>query len=279
MSGEAARGLAQEFGAGLAMAPSPAAMDIETDFLGSAAARMVQPREFMLTFDDGPLPGATERLLHALAALRTSSGRPVRAGFFLVGEAPENFWWKRYYYAPYDIHPKGSIVKYPHLVRQIRQAGHLIGNHTMHHPWVRWPWLRNSAVIREELLQWEAAIKPILGIVSPRLFRSSYSIYSAPVCAGARWAGYQIIMGKAVGDTAPGIGGEQFKPIALHVLERWRHSYPCVLIFHENSRATCNHIGAIVDYLQQKGFRLVDFDPARLPGNEETGCVKVEISR
>lgn len=243
-------------------------MDINTDFVSNpAAARIVQSREFMLTFDDGPLPEATERVLNALATLRTGNGRPVRAGFFLVGEAPEHFWWRRYYYAPYEIHPKGSIVKYPDLVRQIGQAGHLIGNHTMHHPWVRWPWLRNSAVIREELLQWEAVFKPILGTVSPRLFRSSYSIYSATVCDSARWAGYRIVMGKAAGDTAPGINGGQLKLTALRVLKKWRYPYPCVLIFHENSRATCNHIGAVVNYLQQQGFRLVDFDPARLPEN------------
>lgn len=241
-------------------------MDIGTDFLGSAVtAGMTRSREFMLTFDDGPLPGATERLLSALAMLQNSSGRPIKAGFFLVGGAPENFWWQRYYYAPYEIHPKGSIVNYPYLVQDISQGGHLIGNHTMHHPWVRWPWLRNSAVIQEELLQWEAAIQPILGAVSPRLFRASYSIYSASVRDSVRRAGYRIIGGKATGDTAPGIGGEQLKLTVLRVLKAWRQPYPCVLIFHESSRATYNHLGAVVNYLKQQSFRLVDFDPARLP--------------
>ncbi|MFO1433506.1 MAG: polysaccharide deacetylase family protein [Candidatus Competibacteraceae bacterium] len=256
-------------------------MDIDTDFLGRVpTAGMVRSREFMLTFDDGPLPGATERILSALATLQNSSGRPVKAGFFLVGGAPENFWWQRYYYAPYEIHAKGSIVNYPDLVRDISQAGHSIGNHTMHHPWVRWPWLRNSTVIREELLQWEAALQPILGAVSPRLFRASYSIYSASVRESVHRAGYRIIKGKAVGDTAPGMGGEQLKLAALRVLKMWRHPYPCVLIFHENSRATCNHLGAVVNYLQQQqGFRLVDFNPMRLPESEQTSHVKFETAR
>jgi len=241
-------------------------MDIDTDFPGSAStAGMARSREFMLTFDDGPLPGATERLLSALAALQTSHGRPVRAGFFLVGGAPECFWRQRYYYAPYEIYPKGNIVNYPNLVIKISQAGHLIGNHTMHHPWIRWPWLRNPAIIREELLAWETAIQPILGAVPPRLFRSSYSIYSVPVSDSARWAGYRIVRGKTTGDTAPAIGGEQLKLMVLRILKNWRQPYPCVLIFHEHSHATCNHLGAVVNYLQQEGFRLVDFDPARLP--------------
>lgn len=59
-----------------------------------------------LTFDDGPDPGSTPRLLNILS----ESG--VRALFFCSGKAAE---------------------KYPHLVRQIRTSGHQVGNHGYNH--------------------------------------------------------------------------------------------------------------------------------------------------
>lgn len=59
-----------------------------------------------LTFDDGPHPVYTERLLDGLKK------RNVKATFFLIGK---------------------SADKYPELVKRMAEEGHLIGNHTMDH--------------------------------------------------------------------------------------------------------------------------------------------------
>jgi peptidoglycan/xylan/chitin deacetylase (PgdA/CDA1 family) len=59
-----------------------------------------------LTFDDGPDPEFTPRLLDLLAKTK------VPATFFLVGEAAE---------------------RHPGLVRRIAEEGHVVGNHTFHH--------------------------------------------------------------------------------------------------------------------------------------------------
>ena len=64
-------------------------------------------REVWLTFDDGPDPQATPRVLALLAQ------HGARATFFLVGREAE---------------------KNPGLVREILAAGHAIGNHTHTHP-------------------------------------------------------------------------------------------------------------------------------------------------
>jgi peptidoglycan/xylan/chitin deacetylase (PgdA/CDA1 family) len=63
--------------------------------------------EVVLTFDDGPLPATTPRVLAALAA------ECVRATFFLIGK---------------------SASEYPDLVRRIAAEGHSIGHHTWQHP-------------------------------------------------------------------------------------------------------------------------------------------------
>jgi len=61
---------------------------------------------YFLTFDDGPHPGSTPLLLSLLRNYN------VKATFFLVGSQAE---------------------KYPHLVNEIKQMGHVIGNHSYSH--------------------------------------------------------------------------------------------------------------------------------------------------
>lgn len=59
-----------------------------------------------LTFDDGPVPEVTPFVLEELAKAN------ARATFFQVGE---------------------NAVKYPELALEVKQRGHLLGNHTQHH--------------------------------------------------------------------------------------------------------------------------------------------------
>jgi peptidoglycan/xylan/chitin deacetylase (PgdA/CDA1 family) len=63
-------------------------------------------REVVLTFDDGPSPPATTRVLAALAR------ECVRATFFMVGK---------------------SALEYPELVRRIAAEGHTVAHHTWSH--------------------------------------------------------------------------------------------------------------------------------------------------
>jgi peptidoglycan/xylan/chitin deacetylase (PgdA/CDA1 family) len=63
--------------------------------------------EVVLTFDDGPWPATTSRVLSALAQ------ECVRATFFLIGR---------------------SASAHPELVRRIAAEGHTIGTHTWSHP-------------------------------------------------------------------------------------------------------------------------------------------------
>lgn len=64
-------------------------------------------KEVVLTFDDGPLPTTTSKILSALAR------ECVRATFFLIGKSAE---------------------ANPQIVQRIADAGHSIGHHTWSHP-------------------------------------------------------------------------------------------------------------------------------------------------
>lgn len=219
----------------------------------------------MLSFDDGPLPETTEHVLDSLAKLKAADGTPVKAGFFLLADAPDEFWQRRIYYAPYELWPqKGSIAKYPEIARRIKQEGHVIGNHTTHHPWFRWPWLITKKAVLAEFTEWEAIHESVLGATEMRLFRPPYLILSTHVRETANRLGYQIVMGKSVGDSRPGATVAMIQQKTQSILAAWNKPHPCLLIFHDNRPVTYRHLVEIVGKLQQQGFRLVHFDPNRL---------------
>src|ERR1700688_2730128 len=72
-----------------------------------AVCRTAQPRKLALTFDDGPNPAITLKLLDLLDRYR------AKATFFVVGK---------------------FVRESPALVKEIAARGHLVGNHTETHP-------------------------------------------------------------------------------------------------------------------------------------------------
>lgn len=90
-------------------------------------------KHIALTFDDGPHPRYTEKLLDGLAE------RGVKATFFVTGANAE---------------------KYPEIVKRMQEEGHLIGNHTYHHVQLT---AANGEKFREEIISTNEVIKEITG--------------------------------------------------------------------------------------------------------------------
>jgi peptidoglycan/xylan/chitin deacetylase (PgdA/CDA1 family) len=78
---------------------------------GPAITYTNSPRKLAITFDDGPNPTMTPKLLDLL------DRHKVRATFFVIGQ-----------YAR----------QYPELLRETVARGHVIGNHTDSHPNLFW---------------------------------------------------------------------------------------------------------------------------------------------
>jgi len=184
-----------------------------------------------LTFDDGPDPAWTPRILDVLAQ------RGVHAAFFVIG---------------------GNAQSHPELVRREFAEGHTVGNHTFTHPdLARVSPLRMEVELNvtEKLLEW------ITGR-HPRLFRPPYhsdqALDEAPnaqVIARASAMGY-LILGQ---DIDP----EDFslrdpREIARRVLAKARDGG--VILLHDgggNRQATLDALPLILDGLAQQGIQVV----------------------
>lgn len=92
-----------------------------------------EPKKIALTFDDGPHPVCTPKLLDGLKE------RGVKASFFITGENAE---------------------QYPELVERMHKEGHLIGNHTYSHIQLT---KQNRKQFREELVKTNGIISGITG--------------------------------------------------------------------------------------------------------------------
>jgi peptidoglycan/xylan/chitin deacetylase (PgdA/CDA1 family) len=105
-------------------------------------------RRLALTFDDGPDPAWTPRILDTLAAAG------VRATFFLVGE---------------------RAARAPALVRAMAGAGHEIGNHSWSH---RSLWLSGPRQTDDEIGRAHALLADLAG-QAPRHFRPPWGMVNA----------------------------------------------------------------------------------------------------
>jgi len=135
-----------------------AALSTQSQLFGPVLIASHNPNEIALTYDDGPNDIATERLLDILAH------HQVRASFFFIGR---------------------FVRERPQIARAVASAGHLIGNHTMTHPWLAW---QSASRIREELTSCNALLEDTLG-VPVRYFRAPHGARRPIVLHTARELG------------------------------------------------------------------------------------------
>lgn len=116
-----------------------------------------------LTFDDGPHPKHTPRVLKAL------SDANVRATFFVVGKLAE---------------------RNPDLVRRIVAEGHALGNHTYHHPQ---PGVATAGELVQEI-RWTNEVLAGVAGVATNLFRPPHGKISAWKLLRLWQAGQTIVL-------------------------------------------------------------------------------------
>ncbi len=120
-------------------------------------------REVALTFDDGPNPPYTDRILDVLHE------EHAHATFFVVGRA---------------------VVAYPATMRRIVREGNAVGNHTWDHGHMI---VESEASMRQQLERTSAAIERITG-VRTHLMRPPFGARDFAVISEAHKLGYRVVM-------------------------------------------------------------------------------------
>jgi len=210
------------------------------------------PRKVALTFDDGPDPKFTPRILDILKE------KQAPAAFFVIGNAAKDS---------------------PRLLRRTYGEGHEIGNHTFTHPHFA---DLNETFIRSELNLTELVLESRLGVKSI-LFRPPYGIDHQPDSADEvsllpipQKLGYLLVgaridphdWGSEAGVPPPGPA-----EIAKAVLTQARAGKGNIILLHDgggNRSATVTALPEIIDGLRASGLQIV-------PVSELVGQTRAQV--
>lgn len=155
-----------------------AALRPQSQVFGRTLVAPKRPDEVVLTYDDGPNDRATEELLELFAE------HEVCAAFFMIGR---------------------FVRERKALARRVLAAGHIVGNHTMTHPWLAW---QSGRRIREELRVCNEILEDTLG-ERVRYFRPPHGARRPLVLRYAEELGLTVVQWNVMGlDWNPiGAGG------------------------------------------------------------------------
>ena len=118
-----------------------------------------------LTFDDGPHPTKTKKILDVLDKYN------VKATFFVIGE---------------------NATKYPDILREVNSRGHEIGNHTYDHKSI---YKLDTDGVAEEIEKCTRAIETVIGS-RPTLFRPPEGFMNDDLARVVDSCGYNVVLWK-----------------------------------------------------------------------------------
>lgn len=190
--------------------------------------------EVVITFDDGPLPPYTDRVLATLAS------QCVKATFFMVGQMAR---------------------AYPNTVRRVYNAGHTIGTHSQHHPFNMGGF--DLPRITSEVDDGIASVQKAVGdarAVSPffRIPGLARSHQAEAFLASqnlAVWSADEV-----ADDWFRGITPAQIVRKAINRIEARGHRG--VLLLHDIHPATAMALPTLLKELKTRGYRIVQAVPA-----------------
>ena len=149
----------QEGAAPMGSAGVDALRELDAAYLGDTTQPVIY-----LTFDAGYENGCTAKILDVLQK------HEVPAAFFLVGN---------------------YLEKNADLVRRMVSQGHIVGNHTMHHPDMSK--ISDRSAFEKELRDLENLYKEVTGQELPKFYRPPQGIYSEENLKMAQELGYKTV--------------------------------------------------------------------------------------
>lgn len=174
-----------------------------------------------LTFDDGPHPVMTERLLNVL------KDKDVPGTFFVVGK---------------------MAVRYPLLVKEIARDGNELANHTFSHRNIST--LSNKALL-SELAQTRRVIRELTGQDSV-LYRPPGGGYSKRSLKTASKAGYHMVLWTVLSKDVGGASSDAMRQRILHAAADGG-----IVLMHSGMPNTVDMLPDVIDELRARGYHFV----------------------
>ena len=141
----------------------PAAVDTLKNY-DAAYVGNTKEKVLYLTFDAGYENGCTAKILDTLKE------QDIKAAFFLVGN---------------------YIEKNPDLVKRMVDEGHIVANHTMHHPDMSK--ISEKEAFSKELTNLESLFRSVTDKEMPKYYRPPQGIYSEKNLLLAKELGYKTV--------------------------------------------------------------------------------------
>ena len=177
-----------------------------------------------LTFDDGPTPEITERVLEILDKYH------IKATFFCIGD---------------------NVRKHPEIVQKILSKQHSVGNHTYSHL-KGWKTPTKTYISNSEAC--EIKLNSLFKIRNSKLFRPPYGKITPWQSYKLRKLGYKIIMWDVLSkDYDANISAEKcYENVIQNV------SSGSIIVFHDSNKAKDNVLNSLektIETLKSKGFK------------------------
>ncbi|HAP69589.1 MAG TPA: hypothetical protein DCR04_07665 [Flavobacteriales bacterium] len=172
-----------------------------------------------LTFDDGPDPEVTPRVLDVLRE------EGVKGSFFVIGRIAE---------------------KYPELVQKIVDEGHVVGNHTYNHDYVF-----SKELAEKQVSEGQEVIQKIIG-KKPTYFRPPFGVMT-PEIANAVKKEQCAIIGW---DLRSQDGRIRTKEATIKRVKN-NLKKATVLLFHDTNPTTPEALREIIHLCKQNGMKIV----------------------
>ena len=193
-------------------------------YIGDTSDRVIY-----LTFDAGYENGCTEKILDVLKK------HQVPAAFFLVGN---------------------YMQKNADLVRRMASEGHIVGNHTMHHPDMSK--ISDPAAFEKELEDLENLYREITGAELPKYYRPPQGTYSEENLKMAQKLGYKTVFWSLAyvdwNNDAQPTKEEAFSKLIPRI-----HNGAVVLL-HSTSRTNAEILDELLTKWKELGYRFETLD-------------------
>lgn len=192
---------------------------VKPDKLANTVSTIDPKKKYVaLTFDDGPLPATTAKIIQTLAK------KDVKATFFLLGQ---------------------NAKAYPALVKQIYEAGHELASHSYSHPSLK---KLAQEAIKKEVLATDKAIFEATGQL-PKTLRPPYGAINADV---AKIVGKPIVQW-----SVDSFDWKSKDPSAIQKIIQKTVTSGSIILMHDVQPATAKALEKVIDSLIKQGYQFV----------------------